>query len=235
VSELDAAVDRDRPTCRASVWRQVVAESLCDALDVRAGEKVLDVVAGDGTSSLAAARRGCDVASATAEALPFVDGVFDAVMSSFGVMCAPCCPSTVPDLLRVCRSTGRLGLALWTPDGFMGRLFGVAGICEPPRPSDTLTARRDLEDRLEHWFRASAWDLHTTYRDVVHRHRAAEHWVDALETCDGPVRDVFARLPQETRRRLEHDVLQLIDEFNIATPPAVVVQSQYVEVVVVKK
>src|SRR5215510_12338294 len=128
---------------------QIVGESLCEAVDLRAGSKVLDVAAGNGNASLAAARRSCDVTStdyvptllrqgrrraeaeghlmtfreADAEALPFADGTFDVALSSFGVMFTPDQETSVAELSRVVRRGGRIGFANWTPDGFIGQLF----------------------------------------------------------------------------------------------------------------
>ncbi|HWQ37062.1 MAG TPA: methyltransferase domain-containing protein, partial [Burkholderiales bacterium] len=125
---------------------QIVGESLCEALDLRAGEKVLDVAAGNGNATLAAARRWCDVTStdyvqalldrgrarasaeglavqfreADAEALPFESGAFDVVVSTFGVMFTPNQEKAAAELARVCRSGGRIGLANWTPGSFIG-------------------------------------------------------------------------------------------------------------------
>jgi SAM-dependent methyltransferase len=212
-----------------------VVESLCDAMDLRAGETVLDVGTGDGTVSLVAGRRGCDVTSATAEALPFVEGAFDAVVSSFGVMCTPRHRTTVRALLRLCRPTGRLGVAVWAPGGFMCRLSTVTSRHAAPGPTEASAAHRDLEDRLESWLRPAVWNLHTSYRDVVFRCGSVERCLDILETCDGPVRDLCERLPWEVRHRLERDVLHLIEEFNVATAPGVLVPSRYVEVVALKK
>jgi ubiquinone/menaquinone biosynthesis C-methylase UbiE len=140
------------------VTLQIVGENLCEALDLRAGQRVLDVAAGNGNCSLAAARRFCDVTStdyvqdllrrgreradaerlpitfkvADAEALPFADGEFDAVTSTFGVMFAPDQERAATELLRVCRPGGKVGLANWTPDSFIGQLFKTLGRYVPP-------------------------------------------------------------------------------------------------------
>ena len=132
---------------------QIVGEQLAEACDLRWDERVLDVAAGNGNATLAAARRGCQVTStdyvrdlldaapsgrapsgwrstfevADAEALPFADASFDAVLSTFGVMFAPDQARAAAELARVCRPGGRIGLANWTPDGFIGRLFKVLG------------------------------------------------------------------------------------------------------------
>ena len=158
---------------------QIVGESLCEAVDLRSGSKVLDVAAGNGNCSLAAARRWCDVTStdyvpalledgrrraegerlpitfqvADAEALPFDDGSFDVVLSSFGVMFAPNHEQTARELLRVCRSGGRIGLANWTPRGFIGQLFAVVGRHVPPPAGVTPPSKWGTEAHLDHLFR----------------------------------------------------------------------------------
>src|SRR5262249_34088805 len=137
---------------------QIVGERLCEAVDLRAGSRVLDVAAGNGNASLAAARRFAEVTStdyvaalleagrrraeaerlsirveeAAAEKLPFADGAFDVVLSTFGVMFTPDQPKAASELVRVCRSGGRIGLANWTPEGFVGQLFRVIGKYVPP-------------------------------------------------------------------------------------------------------
>ncbi len=139
---------------------QIVGEQLAEACDLRCDERVLDVAAGNGNATLAAARRGCHVTStdyvaallergaeraraerlevefqvADAEALPFADASFDAVLSTFGVMFTPDQARAAAELARVCRPGGRIGLASWTPDGFIGRLFKVLGRHLPPPP-----------------------------------------------------------------------------------------------------
>ena len=139
---------------------QIVGEELCEALDLRAGQKVLDVAAGNGNVSLAAARRWCEVVAtdyvpallerareraeadrlaiefreADAEALPFPDGSFDAVVSTFGVMFTPDQERAAAELVRVCRRGGKIGLANWTPEGFIGQVFKTIGKHLPPPP-----------------------------------------------------------------------------------------------------
>ena len=139
---------------------QIVGEELCEslALDVRAGQKVLDVAAGNGNASLAAARRWCEVVAtdyvpallerareravaerlaiefreADVEALPFADGSFDVVVSTFGVMFAPDQARAAAEMLRVCKPGGKIGLANWTPEGFIGQVFKTVGKHVPP-------------------------------------------------------------------------------------------------------
>jgi ubiquinone/menaquinone biosynthesis C-methylase UbiE len=265
--ELDAIKARQRITWASGDFGiigttlQIVGESLCEAVDLRAGSRVLDVAAGNGNCSLAAARRFGKVTStdyvaalledgrrraeaerlsitfqeADAEALPFADGSFDVVLSSFGVMFAPNHAQSASELLRVCRSRGRIGLANWTPRGFIGRLFTVVGRHVPPPPALTPPSNWGREDYLERLFRASASDIRTTPRDFVFRYRSAEHWVDVFRTWYGPVHKAFAALPAEGQPRLERDLIDLIKQFNTSGDSTVVIPAEYAEVVIVKK
>jgi ubiquinone/menaquinone biosynthesis C-methylase UbiE len=239
---------------------QIVGESLCETVDLRAGSKVLDVAAGNGNCSLAAARRWCDVTStdyvpalldlgrrraeadrfsirfqeADAEALPFEDGAFDAVLSSFGVMFTPNQSKAASEMLRVCRPQGRIGLANWTPRGFIGQLFGVIGRHVPPSPGLTPASRWGTEDHINLLFGAAASDIRVIPREFVFRYRSPEHWIEVFRTWYGPVHKTFGALPPESQRRLEQDLLDLIREFNVSGDATMVVPSEYVEVVVVK-
>ena len=240
---------------------QIVGESLCEAVDLRAGSKVLDVAAGNGNCSLAAARRFCDVIStdyvpalledgrrraeaerlpiffqqADAEALPFEDDSFDVVLSSFGVMFAPNHPRSAQEMLRVTRRGGRIGLANWTPRGFIGRVFAVMNRHVPPPAGLTPPSRWGMEDHLEELFRAPASDIHTTYRDFVFRYRSSAHWVDLFRRWYGPIHKAFAGLSPAGQLRLEQDLIALIAEFNTSGDSSMAVPAEYLEVVVVKK
>jgi len=240
---------------------EVVSESLCDLVDLHAGARVLDVAAGTATCSLAAARRRCEVTSideapaglehgrrraaadrltirfqqAHAEALPFAARVFDVVLSMFGVMFAPNHVRAASELVRVCRPFGRIGLANWTPQGFMGRMLTVVSDHAPRPPGLTPATLWGLDDHLDRLFYGSAWDLHANRRDFVLRYRSAEHCLHMIRTCNGPVGKAFTGLSADKQRRLEQDMFSLIDDFNISTNSTVVIPSEYVEVVVVKK
>jgi len=266
-ADLDAIKAKQRATWGTGDYSivgttlQIVGESLCEAVDLRAGSKVLDVAAGNGNCSLAAARRFCDVTStdyvaalledgrrraeaerlpmvfqeADAEALPFADESFDVVLSSFGVMFTANDGRAAHELLRVCRHEGRIGLANWTPRGFIGRLFAVIGRHVPPPQGLTPPSRWGVEDHLNDLFRASASDIHTTYRDFVFRYRSPEHWVDVFRTWYGPVHKAFAGLSSDGQKRLEQDLISLVNDFNSSGDSTMVVPSEYVEVVIVKK
>jgi SAM-dependent methyltransferase len=265
--ELNAIKDRQRTTWASGDYGvigtrlQIVGESLCEAVDLRAGWKVLDVAAGNGNCSLAAARRWCDVTStdytpallgdgrrraeadrlpidfqeADAEALPFGDGTFDAVLSSFGVMFTPNHTRAAAELLRVCRRGGRIGLANWTPRGFIGRLFAVVGRYVPPPSGLTPPSRWGEKDYLEDLFGGAASAVQVTSREFVFRYRSPEHWIDVFRTLYGPLHKAFAALPADGQARLHRDLLELIAEFNRSGDSTVAAAGEYVEAVIVKR
>ena len=239
---------------------QIVGESLCEAVDLHAGSKVLDVAAGNGNCSLAAARRWCDVTStdyvsalldagrrraeaerlpirfreADAEALPFDDATFDVVLSSFGVMFAPNHERASQEMLRVCRSGGRIGLANWTPSGFVGQLFGVLGRYIPPPPGLTPPGRWGEERHIRDLFRASSSHIRVTPHLYTFRYRSAAHWIEVFRTWFGPVHKAFASLASEDQGHLERDLTELIARHNRSGDATMVVPAEYVEVVVVR-
>jgi ubiquinone/menaquinone biosynthesis C-methylase UbiE len=238
---------------------QIVGETLCEALDLRAGARVLDVAAGNGNASLAAARRWCDVVStdyvpallerararadadrlpigfqvADAEALPFADASFDAVVSTFGVMFTPDQARAATELVRVCRPGGRIGLANWTPDGFIGQLFKVIGAYVPPAPGARSPALWGTRAHLDQLF-AAAGSIAATPRHFVFRYRSPEHWLDVFRTYYGPVVKAFAAIDDAKRDALARDLLALIERFNRARDGSMVVPSEYLEVVIVR-
>ncbi len=240
---------------------QIVGETLCEALDVRAGQRVLDVAAGNGNASLAAARRQCDVVStdfvpallergreraaaerlpiefrvADAEALPFADGSFDVVLSTFGVMFTPDQGRAAAELLRVCKRNGRIGLANWTPDGFVGQLFGVVGRHVPPPagvPSPTLWGTRT---RLDEFFGRHALEMHVVPRHFVFRYRSPEHWLEVWKLVYGPMVKAFGALDAAAQAALTTDLLALVQRHNRATGRSMVVPGEYLEVVVARR
>ncbi len=240
---------------------QIVGETLCEAADLRSNWRVLDVAAGNGNCSLAAARRWCEVTStdyvpalleggrrradaerlpitfreADVEALPFADASFDAVLSSFGVMFAPNHQRAAREMLRVVRSGGTIALANWTPAGFIGRLFGVVGRHVPPPAGLTPPARWGLPEHLELLFGAGASEIRATPRDFVFRYRSAAHWVDVFRTWYGPVHKAFAALPAEGQARLDADLHELIAEFNEGGDGTMVAPAEYLEVLITKR
>jgi ubiquinone/menaquinone biosynthesis C-methylase UbiE len=239
---------------------QIVGEQLAEALDLRAGQKVLDVAAGNGNATLAAARRWCDVTStdyvesllargrqraeaeglkvtfqrADAEALPFADGSFDAVMSTFGGMFSPDQGRTASEMLRVCRSGGRIGLANWTPNGFIGQMFKTIGKHVPPPAGLKSPALWGTTDWMEKAFRADASSLIAQPRNFVFRYRSAKHFLDVFRRFYGPMLKAFETLPETGRAALSRDIIDLIGRFNISGEKTMVVPSEYLEVAVTK-
>jgi SAM-dependent methyltransferase len=235
---------------------QMVGETLCETLDVAAGERVLDVAAGNGNASLAAARRGGSVVAsdyvgallegtaararceglavetrqADAEALPFGDGEFDVVVSTFGVMFCPDQERAAAELLRVCRPGGRIGLANWTPTGFVGRMFKVIGGYVPPPAGVASPLLWGTEDRLASLLGSGA-KVDVRRRDFVFRYRSAEHWLDTFRTYYGPTLKAFAALDEGGRAALERDLLALAEESNTSTTGTSRIPSEYLEVV----
>jgi SAM-dependent methyltransferase len=240
---------------------QIVGEELCEAVDIRAGQKVLDVAAGNGNATLAAARRWCQVTStdyvpalldrgrmrasadglavefktADAEDLPFDDGAFDAVISTFGVMFTPNQDRAASELLRVCRSGGKIGLANWTPEGFIGQLFKTLGKYLPPPAGAKSPALWGTKARLDDMFAGSASDIKISRRDFVFRYRSPEHFLDVFKTYYGPVLKAFAALDTASQDGLQRDVLALIATMNRSGDATMVLPSEYLEVVVTKR
>jgi ubiquinone/menaquinone biosynthesis C-methylase UbiE len=171
---------------------------------------------------------------ADAEALPFADGEFDVVLSSFGVMFTPNHAMAASEMLRVVRSKGRIGLANWTPRGFIGQMFGVMGSHVSPPKGLTPPSRWGSTDYIDDLFRAHASEVQTTRRDFVFRYRSAEHFIDVFRTWYGPVHKAFASLAPEAQVKLECDLVTLIERFNRSGDSTVVIPSEYLEVVILK-
>jgi SAM-dependent methyltransferase len=239
---------------------QIVGEQLAEACDLRWDEKVLDVAAGNGNATLAAARRGASVTStdyvselldrgaeraaaerlnvtfqvADAEALPFEDASFDAVLSTFGVMFTPDHATAAAQLARVCRPGGRIGLANWTPDGFIGQMFKVLGKHLPPKGLQS-PALWGVEGHLRSLFGRDAAAIAVTPRRFNFRYRSAAHFLEVFRTWYGPVHKAFAALPADNARALERELTELLDSRNVAGPASLVVPSDYLEVVITRR
>lgn len=237
---------------------QIVGERLCEAVDVRAGERVLDVAAGNGNATLAAARRFADVTStdyvgallergreraaadrlpvtfqeADAEALPFADGSFDAVLSTFGVMFTPNQERAAAEMSRVLRRGGRIGLANWTPDGFIGQLFKTIGRHVPPPAGVKPPPLWGTEARLAELFPGNRVQASTQMFNF--RYRSPAHWLEVFRTYYGPTNRAFAALDAEKQVALEADILELLERMNRGGRETLIVPSEYLEIVVTK-
>jgi SAM-dependent methyltransferase len=240
---------------------QIVGESLAEACDLKTDERVLDVAAGNGNATLAAARRGCLVTStdyvgsllergaeraradrlevtfqtADAEALPFADASFNAAVSTFGVMFTPDHAKAAAEMVRVVRPGGRLGLANWTPDSLVGRMFKLLGRYVPPPAGVQPPSLWGTEAHLQKLFGDAAAEVQVTPRDFAFRYRSAAHFIDVFRTWYGPVHKAFAALPADKAAVLERDLGDLLDTLNRAGPGALVVPSDYLEIVITRR
>jgi SAM-dependent methyltransferase len=240
---------------------QIVGEDLCEALDLRSDMRVLDVAAGNGNATLAAARRWCDVTStdyvrsllesgraraeaeghtikfrdADAENLPFRDASFDVVMSTFGVMFTPDQDEAASELARVCKPGGRIGLANWTPESFIGQVFKTIGRYIPPAPGVKSPALWGTKSRLEELFGKTAQDIRVTSREFTFRYRSPAHWIEVFRTYYGPMNRTFGALDAEKQAAFTEDLLTLMQSRNRSGGGTLVLPSEYLEVVIRRK
>lgn len=266
-TDLVALKDRQRTAWASGDYAvigttlQIVGESLAEAVDLRTDERVLDVAAGNGNATLAAARRGANVTStdyvaslldrgaeraraerldvafqvADVEALPFADASFDAVLSTFGVMFAPDHAKSAAEMARVCRPGGRIGLANWTSDGFIGQLFKTLGRHLSPPAGVQSPSLWGVESHLTTLFGDRAAAITLTPRIFNFRYRSAAHFIEVFRTWYGPVHKAFAALPADGAAALERDLTELLNGANRAGPGTLIVPSAYVEVVVARR
>jgi ubiquinone/menaquinone biosynthesis C-methylase UbiE len=240
---------------------QIVGETLCEALDLRSGQRVLDVAAGSGNATLAAARRFCDVTStdyvasllesgqlraiaeghtirfqeADAENLPFTDASFDAVMSTFGVMFTPDQDRAASELARVCRPGGRIGLANWTPESFIGQLFKTIGKYIPPAPGVKSPALWGTKAGIEELFGKTANAIRTASREFVFRYRSPGHFIEVFRIYYGPMNKTYAALDADKQAAFTRELLALMERGNRSGDGTLVLPSEYLEVVVERK
>src|SRR5262245_29698374 len=240
---------------------QIVGEQLCEALDLRAGQKVLDVAAGNGNVTLAAARRWCKVVStdyvpallergreraaaerlaiefqqADAEALPFTAESFDVVVSTFGVMFTPDQERAAAELIRVCRSGGKIGLANWTPEGFIGQLFKTIGKYLPPPAGVKPPSLWGTKARLEEIFGKAAKSIRAESRHFNFRYRSPEHFIEVFRTYYGPINKTYGALDATKQAAFTDDLLALMASGNRSGDRTLVLPSEYLEVVIERK
>lgn len=239
---------------------QIVGESLAEAADVRAGERVLDVACGNGNAALAAARRfarvtaldyvpallgraqaraaaeglALELREGDAEALPFPDGTFDVVLSTFGVMFCPDQARAARELLRVCRHGGRVALASWTPDGFVGEMLRTVGHHVPPPPGLASPARWGTRTGLDALLGADARAVRVEERTFTFRYRSAAHFVEVFRAFYGPIHRAYAALPPEGQAALTADLTALLERHDAGSGGGLVVRGAYLEAVVTR-
>jgi SAM-dependent methyltransferase len=238
-----------------------VSERLCDAIDLRAGERVLDVATGSGNTAIAAARRLCEVTGmdyvpellergraraaaegfyinfveGDAEALPAADAAYDVVLSTFGSMFAPNQEQAATELLRACRSGGRIGLASWTPDGFIGEMLRIVGGHVPPPAGLRPPTRWGTEDGLAELFDNGIVELRAARLDFVWRFTSAQQYLDLFRSFYGPVHMAFAALDETGQAALARDLVAAVEQFNRATDGTLLVPAEYLEAVAIKR
>ncbi|HVG05886.1 MAG TPA: class I SAM-dependent methyltransferase [Burkholderiaceae bacterium] len=239
---------------------QIIGESLAEAADIKAGERVLDVAAGNGNVTLAAARRFANVTStdyvpalldkgreraraeglnvrfleADVENLPFEDGSFDVVVSTLGSMFAPDHVRTASEMLRVLRTGGRIGLASWTPQGFIGRLFKIIGAHVPPPAGVKSPALWGTEAHIQELFGDQAQEIRCERQHFNFRYLSTAHFMQIFRDYYGPTHKAFGALDDAGKQALERDIVAVLEELNVAGAASLVIPSEYLEVVITK-
>jgi SAM-dependent methyltransferase len=239
---------------------QIIGERLCESVDVSAGERVLDVAAGNGNAALAAARRGCEVTAtdyvesllerarrradaeglplttqvADAEDLPFEDGSFDVVLSTVGVMFTPNPERAASELLRVVRPGGRIGLASWTPEGFIGQMFKIVGAHVPPPAGVPSPLQWGTDARVEELLGGEA-KVETERRHFTFRYRSADDFFETFKVFYGPTVKAWAALDADGQRSFRSQLVELAEGANRNTDGALTIDSEYLEVVATRR
>ncbi len=239
----------------------IVSEQLCEAVDLRAGWRVLDVATGTGNTALAAARRNCvvlgidsaprllekarqraavegltvDFCSADAERIPCSDASFDAVLSTFGVMFAPDQERSAAELLRVCRPGGKIGITSFTPDSLASQFSIVTARRVPPPRSIRPPVLWGIEKHVRDLFGEAAADFKFTRRSMMARFRSAAELVDFFRSNFGPMRDAFNSLPTEKQRFLREDLIHITTQFDTSDDETAVVPFDYLEIVATRR
>lgn len=239
----------------------IMGERLCEAVDLRSGQRVLDVATGSGNTAISAARRFCDTTGVDyvpeligrareraraeglevafevgdAEGLPYPEARFDAVLSTLGVMFAPDQDRAARELLRVCRPGGKVGLANWVPDGFVGNMFRTVAAHFPPPPGVRPPTLWGTEDRLRELLGEGVSSLDTRRRAYTFRYLSASHFLEHFRVFYGPMRRAFESLAEGEREALEKDLKDLIGYWNVSGNGTAVIPSDYLEVVAVRR
>lgn len=264
-SDLSAAKSRQQQAWASGDYAvfgtalAIMGELLCEAADLRPGERVLDVATGSGNAALAAARRYCEVTGTDyvpallekgrqrtaveglevdfregdAEELPFPNSSFDVVLSSVGAMFAPDQERVAAELVRVCRPGGRICMANWVPGSFAGELGSLFGSYLPKVPGLLPPTLWGTEERLQELLGEDTRSIRLAPRTFTFRYPSVEYYLEVLREYLGPTRQTFRTLGPEERESLTRDVLDLVRRFNRSGDETMIVPSEYVEVVAV--
>jgi len=235
-----------------------VSETLAETLDIVPDERVLDVACGSGNGAIAAARRtwGGTVGSdyvpallerareraeaerldiefveADAQDLPFEDSSFDVAMSIFGAMFAPDQEKAAAELLRVVKPGGRIGMANWTPDGSVGKMFKTISKHAPPPPGIESPLLWGTEERLRELFGDGIADLQAERRISRQPFRSADHYIEFFRTYFGPTQMAYERVGAEGEQALTDDLHAFLEAENTAGERAMVLKAEYLQVV----
>jgi len=246
---------------KVGVTLTVIAELMAEAADLHPGERVLDVACGNGNTSLAAARRFCEVVGidyvpmlldegrqraeadglaidfreGDAEAIPFADASFDVVLSTIGVIFAPDQEKAANELMRVCKPGGRIGMANWVPDGYVGDLFKTIGKYVPPPPGLKSPFRWGTQDGLRELFGEGMGSLQTRRRTFVWRFPSARHHVEFMRGYYGPLHKAFEALDESGQQALKEDLISLVENYNRSGNGTAVWPADYLEVVAARR
>lgn len=237
------------------------AEEFIARLAPQPGERVLDVACGSGNLALPAARAGADVTGADiatnlleqacaratsegltikfdegdAESLPYADGFFDTVVTMFGAMFAPRPELVAAELTRVCRPGGRIAMANWTPEGFVGQMFKVTGKHVPPPPGMPSPLKWGDEETVRERLREGVADLQLTRRMCEFKYPfPPAEVVETFRMYYGPTQRAFAALDDAAQAALRTDLEHLWSEHNQAADNTTQVDGEYLEVVATK-
>lgn len=245
---------------RVGTTLQIVGEKLADAMDVHADQKILDVAAGNGNFTLAAARRWADITStdyvhsllergkqraiadgfdltfelADAEDLPFADGIFDAAASTFGVMFAPNQKQAASEMKRVVRKGGKIGLATWTPNGFVGVMSGIIRDYVPMPAGLDSPMLWGTDAHLETLFGQQVEEIEIVRKHFNFRYRSADHWLEVFRRYYGPLHMAFETLDDLQQQALAQDLINMIEQMNQSEDESMRVPGEYLEVVITR-
>lgn len=237
-----------------------IAERLCDIIDLRADEQVLDVATGSGNAAIAAARRMTSVTGVDyvpsllergrqraqaegvsvtfiegdAEALPVDDGAYDVVLSTVGVMFAPNQQQAANELLRALRPGGRIGLANWTPEGWIGELLRTVGRHVAPPAGVRSPSYWGTEDGVRSLLGSGTSSLEMSRQMFVWRFASGQQFLDLFRDFYGPTFKAFEALDESGKQALAEDLLQTVTRYATHENGTLLIPAEYLEVVAVK-